>query len=272
MRLDLHLHSTASDGQCSPARVVERAFEARLDVVALADHDTTSGVAEASKAAAELPIEVIPALEASSTWDGHDIHVLGYFVEPDAPALVRSAEAARVRREERMQEMLDLLEEIGIEIPFEAVRRAAGDEVLSYGRPHLARALVAEGHAESVPDAFRLYIGDDGPAFVPTDVQSPAEAVELIRDAGGVAVWAHPPMDRIEGLLPVLADAGLRGLEAYRPNHSPSQVEALLRWSQRYDLVVTGGSDWHGPDRGPELGAFWVTPEEVASFLEMSGM
>lgn len=272
MRLDLHLHSTASDGACAPARVVEAAVEARLDVVALTDHDTAAGVPEAREAADSHPIEVIPALEASSTWEGHDIHVLGYFVEPGAPPLVRHAERARRRREARMREMLAKLEEIGVSLSFEAVRRAAGEEVRSLGRPHLARALVDAGHVQTVPEAFRRYIADDGPAFVPTRVQAPEEAVDLIRSAEGVPVWAHPPLDRVEALLPLLVDAGLRGLETYRPNHGPEETETLLRWARRYGLLTTGGSDWHGPDRGRELGEFYVTPDEVAEFLEEAGM
>lgn len=268
MRLDLHLHSTASDGFCAPAEVIERAFEVRLDVIALTDHDTTAGVAEAREAAEDLPIHVIPALEVSSTWKGHDIHVLGYFVDPEAPVLARYTEHARSRRAERMREMIARLESIGIDVAFEDVREAAGDEVGSLARPHLAQALVDRGHVSSMREAFDRYIADDGPGFVPTRVQSPTEAVELIRAAEGLAVWAHPPRDRIPDLLPKLVSAGLRGIETYRPNNPPDQVRELESWARRYDLTVTGGSDWHGRERGRDLGRFYLTADEVEAFLE----
>lgn len=272
MRLDLHLHSTASDGACSPTDVVRKAARARLDVIALADHDTTAGVAEAREEGHRRAVHVVPALEVSSTWRGHDIHVLGYFVEPDSPVLERYADHARDRRAERMREMLEKLSSLGIEVPFERVQRIAGDSDRSLGRPHLARALVDLDHVSTVPEAFERYIGDDGPAFVPTRVQTPTRAVELIRDAGGLAVWAHPPRDRVAELLPILVEAGLGGLEVYRRNHGPEDVRSLLSRARKYGLVHTGGSDWHGPDRGPALGDFYVTADEVQEFLDAGGL
>ncbi|MFW6206571.1 MAG: PHP domain-containing protein [Gemmatimonadota bacterium] len=272
MRLDLHLHSNASDGECPPDEVVRRALDANLDVISLTDHDTVGGVNDAREAATGSPIHVIPGLEVSSTWEGHDIHVLGYFVDVESPALRDYAEHARRRRIERMREMLLLLEDIGIEVPFEEVLDAAGEEVESLARPHLAEALVEAGHVQNVPEAFMRYIGDDGPAFVPTRVQDPSRAVELIREADGLASWAHPPRDQLDGLLPVLVEAGLEGLEIYRPNHLPRQVEDLKGRARRYDLVVTGGSDWHGPDRGRNLGDFYVSSEEVEAFLDRGGI
>lgn len=272
MRLDLHLHSTASDGACAPSEVVRRAAEVRIDAIALADHDTTAGVAEAQEVGRARAVHVVPAIEVSSTWRGHDIHVLGYFVDPDAPVLERYAERARLQRERRMREMLEKLAALDVEVPFERVRRVAGDAERSLARPHLARALVELDYVASVPEAFQRYIGDDGPAFVPTRVQEPTDAVRLIRDAGGVPVWAHPPRDRIEPLLPLLADEGLRGLEVYRPNHRPDDVRRLKSWAMKFGLLHTGGSDWHGPDRGVALGEFYVTADEVEEFLDEGGM
>ncbi|NIP58535.1 MAG: PHP domain-containing protein [Gemmatimonadetes bacterium] len=272
MRLDLHLHSTASDGLCSPATVVEKAVQGRLDVIALTDHDTAAGVPRARAAARGLPLHVIAAVEASSTWRGHDIHVLGYFVDPHAPAMRGHAERAKRLRTERMKEMLRRLGELGVEVAFEDVLEAAGPDRESLARPHLARALVETGHVQAVPEAFVRFIGDDGPAFVPTRLQEPQEAVAMILEAGGIPVWAHPPDEALEPLLPTLADAGLRGLEAYRPNHRPDQVEERLRWARRYGLLVSGGSDWHGYEHGPEVGAFYVTSGEVGELLEAGGM
>lgn len=272
MRLDLHLHSNASDGECAPEGVVRRALAAHLDVIALTDHDTVGGVGEALETAAGSPIHVIPGLEVSSTWRGHDIHILGYFVDLEAPALERHADHARRRRSERMREMLSLLDDVGVEVSYEEVLSAAGEEVESLARPHLAQALVERGYVGSVREAFDRYISDEGPAFVPTRLQDPTEAVELIRDAGGIASWAHPPRDQLDDLLPLLVDAGLEGLEAYRPNHAPYQVKDLMNRARRYGLVATGGSDWHGPDRGRELGDFYVTADEVQDFLDRGGI
>lgn len=272
MRLDLHLHSNASDGECDPEDVVRRALAAHLDVIALTDHDTVGGVGEALERADGSPIHIIPGLEVSSTWRGHDIHILGYFVDLDAPALKNHAGHARRRRSERMREMISLLEDLGVEVSYEDVLSAAGAGVESLARPHLAQALVKRGYVATVREAFDRYISDQGPAFVPTRLQDPTEAVQLILDAGGLASWAHPPRDRVDDLLPRLVDAGLEGLEVYRPNHAPYRVKDLMTRVRRHGLVATGGSDWHGPERGRELGEFHVTAEEVEAFLDRGGI
>jgi 3',5'-nucleoside bisphosphate phosphatase len=271
MRLDLHIHTTASDGAWSPAAVA-RAAAARLDVIAITDHDTTAGIAGARLGAAGLPIQVIPAVELSSTHRGRDIHVLGYFVDPEAPALKAHEEHAHGARERRMAQMIERLAGLGIRVEMDAVLAAAGPDRGSLGRPHLARALVEAGHAQSVPDAFDRWIGDLHPAFVPTDLLDPPGAVEVVRSAGGIAVWAHPPTDLLDALLPVLVRAGLRGLEVYRPRADPQQMGRLERAARTAGLVVTGGSDWHTPDAGSELGDFHVTGDELSRFLEEGGM
>lgn len=272
MRLDLHLHSTASDGLCSPATVVEKAVAGRLDVIALSDHDTAAGVPGARESGRGLPLHVVAAIEVSSTWEDRDIHVLGYFVDPESSAIRGHAERAKRAREARMKEMIERLDGLGVEVEFEEVLRAAGPERESLARPHLARALVRGGHVESVSAAFDRLIGDDGPAFVPTRLQEPREAVAVILEGGGVPVWAHPPDELLEPLLPGLVDAGLRGLEAYRPKHRPDQVEERLRWARRFDLLVSGGSDWHGHEHGPDLGEFYVSAREVSGLLEEGGI
>jgi hypothetical protein len=272
VRLDLHVHSTASDGAWSPEAVVRGAAEGGLDVLALTDHDTVAGYAAAAAVGREVDVQVIPALEASSTWQGRDVHILGYFVDPEATPLRAYGERASRRREERMREMLGRLEGQGISIDFAAVERAAGEDRVVIGRPHLARALVEAGHATSVPDAFDRLIGDGSPAFVPTGLLAPTDAVELVLAAGGVPIWAHPPSDMVDALLPELRRAGLRGLEVYRPKHARSEVlryEAVCKTAR---LLVSGGSDWHGPDGGTALGDFWVGADEVAKLLAVGGM
>lgn len=272
MRLDLHVHSTASDGVWSPEAVVRGAAAGGLNVIALADHDTTAGFAAAREVGRELDVQVVPAVEVSSTFQGRDVHVLGYFVDPRADAIIAHAERAGRRREERMREMIARLAAGGRELRYEDVERAAGPDRVIIGRPHLASALVAAGHATSVQDAFVRLIGDQHEAFVPTHLLEPREAVEIVLAAGGVPVWAHPPGDLLDPLLPGLIEVGLRGLEVYRPRHVRTDVLRLEDICRARRLLMSGGSDWHGPDGGSALGDFHVNAEEVAGLLEVGGM
>ena len=271
MRVDLHVHSTASDGQLDPGEVVRQAVAGRLDVIALTDHDTTGGWRAAVEAAKGLDLEVIPGTELSSTDDGREIHVLGYFVDVDAPALVEREVRAHDRRMERLQEMVARLKAAGVDVPMEAVLDVPGADVGNIGRPHLARALVATGHATTVEDAFTRLIGNECPAFVPTAFSTAIEVVSLIRQAGGVPVWAHPPRDALERLTRPMVDAGLGGLEIYRLNHGSRYVVELEAVAKSYGLVATGGSDWHGPDNGV-LGEFYVSGSDVEEFLSLGGL
>lgn len=272
MRLDLHIHTTASDGAWAPGAVVRAAAAGGLDAIAIADHDTAAGVAEAEAVGREVGVEVIPAIEVSSGDRGRDVHVLGYFVHPDAPPLVAHSARATGHRERRMHEMIGRLGEQGIRVSYEAVERAAGPDRVAIGRPHLARALVAAGHAASVDDAFGTLIGDARPAFVPAHVVTPAGAVELIVASGGIPVWAHPPADLVPHLLPEMVRAGLRGLEVYRPRHRPVDVQRLESLCRTRYLLASGGSDWHSPDGGSRLGDFAVTRAQVGPLLESGGL
>ncbi len=271
MELDLHIHSTASDGTVPPAEVVRRALEAGLDVIALTDHDTTAGVAEAMEAVGNAPLEVIPAIEASTTIDGEELHILGYFIDPSDPDILEHRHRAGLRRKNRILEMISRLEAQGVEVAFENVVKAAQGDASNLGRPHLAKALLAAGHVSGVSEAFDEYIGNDHPAYVPTDLGSPARAIEMIEHAGGISVWAHPPEHRIDTLLPGLLSAGLRGLEVYRPRNPVDRVLRLEGIARRAGLLVSGGSDWHGPEGG-ELGEFRVRGEEIAGLLEEGGL
>ena len=271
MRLDLHLHSQASDGSEPPAEVVQAAASARLDVIALTDHDTTQGLDDAWRAAERVPIEIVPGIEISTVHRGGGLHILGYFVDPSAPRLRAYETRAGQRREERMREMVGRLAARGVEVPYESVVEIAGPSRRSLGRPHLARALVRAGYADSVPDAFGRLIGNQHPAYVPTAFVSAEEAIRMILESGGIPVWAHPPFELLEGLLPGLKLAGLRGIEVYRPRTSPERILSLEGIARSWNLLATGGSDWHGPDSGT-LGEFCVFGDEVAGFLEAGGM
>ncbi len=272
MRLDLHIHSTASDGALSPLAVLESAEAGRLDVIALADHDTMAGVRRLQERGIRGAIQVIPALEVSSTLDRRELHFLGYFVDSHAEVILRHEGRAVLLREKRMLGMIERLGEQGVLVAFDAVVDAAGPDRTALSRPHLAKALVGAGYVTTVPEAFDRFIGDEHPAFLPTSLLSPEEAIQLILEAGGIPLWAHPPEDRVETLLPRLAQAGLQGLEVYRPRHDPRYTLRLEGLCRAWKLLLSGGSDWHGPERGVELGGFFVTGEEVAGLLEAGGM
>ncbi|MGE0160997.1 MAG: phosphatase [Gemmatimonadales bacterium] len=267
MRIDLHIHSSASDGAWSPEAVVRGAAAGQLDVIALADHDTIAGFATADRVGREISVRVVPALEVSSTHRNVDIHVLGYFVDPDAPSLAAHTERAGRRRQERMQEILDRLRAQGIDLSYKAVEEMAGPARDVIGRPHLARALVAAGHAKSVHDAFDRLIGDGHPAFVPTELLDPVGAVGVVKDAGGIAVWAHPPASLVGELLPSLRRAGLGGLEVWRPRNQRTEIERYEGICRTSGLLMSGGSDWHSPDGGTALGDFAVSGENAAPLM-----
>ncbi len=272
MRLDLHVHSTASDGTVSPEGVVDRAIAGGLDVLALADHDTVAGVERAVAAARGRMLHVMPAIEMSSTFEGTDIHVLGYFVDVRSEALARHARRNHERRDARMAEMVARLARQGVAVAPGQLDEQRGSREVAYSRPHLARALVRAGHARTVRDAFARLIGNDCAAYVPTRIATPEEVIGAILAAGGIPVWAHPPRECFRRLLPRLLDAGLRGLEAYRATRAHVGPVRLEEAARREGLVLTGGSDWHGPANGSELGDFYVKGEEVADFLALGGM
>ena len=268
MKLDLHLHSHVSDGELPPEEVVRAALAGGLDVIALTDHDTAAGVPAALAAAAGTPLRVVPGIEISTRFEARELHILGYWIDPAAPS-IRAHQAASVgRRTERMRGMVQKLRALGIDISFDEVTAAAGPAVRSLGRPHLARALHAAGHTRYYGEAFDRFIADGGPAFVSQGFPSPEEAFELIHAAGGVAVWAHPPLDAVEALVPGFARDGLDGIECFRPAYSPADSALLAGLAARHGLLTTGGSDWHGPNRGP-LGDFSVAPAAVERLLEI---
>lgn len=272
MRVDLHLHTTASDGAWAPARVVRAAHEGRLDLVSITDHDTMAGFDEALAAGVEYGVHVVPGIEVSSTWHSRDIHVLGYFVDPGHSAIRRHMEEAGGRRERRMEEMVDRLVSMGIPVSMAEVEAQAGTDRGNLGRPHLARALVQAGHVPSFQAAFQQWIGDGMPAFVPAGMLDPSGAIAIISASGGIPVWAHPPSDLIDLLLPEMVRAGLRGLEVHRPSHGPSEVARLESLCRSAALLATGGSDWHSPDSGHLPGSFWVASSDLEPFLDAGGI
>lgn len=270
MRLDLHIHTTFSDGTRTPEEVVSLAVAGDLDVIAITDHDSALGVKPAQRAA-EGKIRVISGAEMSARWRGESIHVLGYFVDPDAQALADHYRTLHARRHVRMQRIVERLEAQGVGLPLARVDDQRADGSVPYTRPHLARALVWAGHAFSISDAFDRYIGDGCPAYVQTESPGPEEVISTIHAAGGVAVWAHPPLRLVDELLPRMIGAGLRGMEVLRP-WAPATREAMAAHARRAGLFATGGSDWHGRDDDGELGDFFVLAEDVVGFLAAGAM
>ncbi|HWK88759.1 MAG TPA: PHP domain-containing protein [Longimicrobium sp.] len=266
-RADLHIHTRASDGQLSPAEVVRTATAARLDVIAITDHDTVGGLAEAIDAGAGGPVRVITGVELSTHHGDDEVHVLGYHIRPDAASLLRHEHGALGRRLERAREMVRLLQGQGIPIEYEDVLRAAGPDARAIGRPHVARALVEGRHVRSVGQAFERYLADGGIAFVRSELPSVRDAIDIIRDAGGVAVWAHPNPEHFERDIRTFAGWGLAGVECFRPNTLPADAHRFRQVAAELGLFPTGGSDWHGPHRA-RLGDFAVLADEVRELLE----
>lgn len=266
-RIDLHIHTRASDGHLSPTAVVDAAVAGRLDVIAVADHDTVAGVREACEAARERPIRVVPAIEVSTRHADAEIHVLGYFVDPGAPAMVRHSEGARERRADRARRMVGRLQEQGVPLEYEDVLREAGPEAASIGRPHIARALLAGGHTRYYAEAFDRYLADGRSAFVLTEFPSVREAIDMIHASGGLAVWAHPPLELFDAEVRAFAGWGLDGVECFRPGSPPAESLLLETAARSLGLLRSGGSDWHGPHRS-RLGQFAVREDDVRDLLE----
>jgi predicted metal-dependent phosphoesterase TrpH len=270
MDVDLHIHTTASDGMLRPAELVRACAAAALDVIAIADHDTIAGSIEGVEAARALSIHVVPAIEISASGSDLDLHILGYFVDPSSAELRAYTREAKDGRERRLAEMLTRLHAQGCGVEFDAVV-AASDGKGTVGRPHLARALVKAGHASSEQDAFERFIGNASPAYVPNSLVNPQEAIALIVRAGGVPVWAHPPTYQIDSHLSILVGFGLRGIEVYRPGMLHSKLLRLEAAARGAGLLPSGGSDWHGPEGGP-VGTFRVKAEQVAELLAVGGI
>ncbi len=266
-RADLHIHTRASDGEYTPTQVVRAAADARLDYIAITDHDTIDGLAEALAAAEGGPVRVLTGVEVSAQHHGDEVHVLGYHVRPAAEPLLAHQHGALGRRQERARQMVRVLQGQGIAIDYEDVLRAAGTSTRAIGRPHVARALVAGGHVRSMGEAFERYLADGGLAFVPTELPSISQAIEMIRASGGTAVWAHPGQLVFEEYAPLFAQAGLEGIEVFRPNTQAQDGKKMRGVARELGLFVTGGSDWHGPHRA-RLGDFFVPADDVRELLD----
>jgi len=244
-RVDLHLHSNASDGVYAPLELVERAADSGLEVISLTDHDTIDGLEEAEEAAKARGLDFIPGVEINTDSEKGEIHILGYFIDHTRRDLRDTLEILRHARLQRAQKMVARLGERNIHIDFGRVKAIAGSG--SIGRPHLAHALVEAGYASSVSQAMRQFLGRHSPVYVKRAKFSPYQAIELIDSVSGIPVLAHPGQAAdIEEWLPGLIKSGLVGLEAYYGNYPRQQIADLVGLAEHYGLIVTGGSDFHG--------------------------
>lgn len=269
MRVDLHLHTSRSDGSLEPRDLVRAARAGGLDVIAITDHDAVAGVLEAQDAAPP-GLAVVAGIEVSCTHAGAEVHVLGYFVDPRNTKLLAYTSEAEESRRRRVRAMLERLEALGVGVSYDDVLAAAGGRALMLGRPHVARALVAAGHVSSYSEAFDRFLGDGRPACLPTDLISVAEAIELVHGAGGVAVWAHPDPTLFDLEIRRFVAWGLDGVECYRPNAMPTERMLLETAARDLRLLRSGGSDWHGAWNGP-LGGFSVSAADVGPLLARGG-
>ncbi len=248
MVIDLHSHSTASDGEYPPREVAQRAAGAGVGVWALTDHDTVSGLEQALAAARPHSIRFVPGIELSCFLDRREIHMLGHFVDPEHPTLKRFEDFLADKRRERMQEIVRRLAALGVHVTVDEIVAYSGGKTI--GRPHISRALVERGYVATVKEGFDRYLGEGKPAYVQRFRLEAEEAIRLIASAGGVTTVAHPGVKR--GDLKRLREAGLAGVEVFHPDHNPSVREKYRRIADELDIVATSGSDFHGEQVAPD--------------------
>ncbi len=274
LRADLHTHTLASDGTCTPAENVRLAKEAGLHAVAITDHDTVAGIGEAMKASREYGVQVIPGVEISSVGIGQDIHVLGYFIPYEDEKFMAELAKLRDTRHKRNKMLVAKLNELGIPIDLEKVYRRKEGTDKNIGRPHIAEELMELGAVKSIEEAFEKYLGKGGLAYVNPPRISPQEAIRLIRQSGGVAVLAHPGLYGNDDFVEELILHGLDGIEVWHPDNSEEQRQHYMRLADDYGLVMTGGSDFHGW-RGEEpfhamLGSSTTTAKAVQQLKKLA--
>jgi hypothetical protein len=250
-RVDLHAHTSFSDGALTPEALVARAIEKRLAALAVTDHDTLEAVPRA-RVAAGAALELVPGIEMSTSFEGAELHILGYYVNPEHGALRERLQRFQQERRDRALSIVERLRELGAPVDLEAVLELAGPGVV--GRPHVAEAMVRAGLVADFDDAFDRYLGSQAPAYVPRPAFSAGEAIALIHAADGVSVLAHPGSQMPDSVIERLRGCGLRGIEVWHPQHGNATVRRYRALAERLGLLETGGSDFHGEHRSVDLG------------------
>ena len=259
---DLHLHTQFSDGTFTPEELAERAYKLGFGTIALTDHDTVEGCARAAFACAAAGMDFIPGSELTAEHEDTEVHILGYFLDTENPALLTRLSKFQAVRQNRIHEMVAALNKLGIPLKAESVFALANCK--SPGRPHVARTLVKEKLIGNLDEAFEKYLKKGRPAWVPKTKMSALEAVELIHQSGGLAVIAHPGLNRTDDIIPDLVDAGMDGIECFHTKHSTVMSERYLEIAEKYELLVTGGSDCHGfSKKAPLIGTVKLPHEHI---------
>lgn len=273
--IDLHTHSTASDGTYTPTELIEYAAEKKLAAIALTDHDTLDGIAEAQKASEKFGVRVINGAEFSTMYDKISLHIIGLFLPPDANDIKSKLEYMKNARERRNIKMLENLQNMGIEISLEELKSQFPDSIIS--RAHIAQLLQQKGYVGSKNEAFDRYIGSRCKAYVEKESLSPKETIELIKKAGGLAVWAHPVLCRVsditlDKITAELKEYGLDAIEVHYPAYTAAETKYIKHLAEKYTLAHSGGSDFHGDIKpGLDLGTGYgklCVPYEILEKLE----
>ncbi len=246
--VDLHIHTTISDGALTPKEVIECAHKEGLVAIGITDHDVTDGIEIAQRTASKYRLEVVPGVELSSDYGKKEVHILGYYMDCEDEEFQKKLALFRKARYERAKKMVKRLKSLGMEVDFGRVEEIAGKG--SIGKPHIAQALVEKEYAPNIPEGAWRYLGSGGPVSVPKYKLRPSEAIDIILKAGGIPVLAHPAGTKVDELIPQLVKNGLMGLEAYDAINPPSVIRYYITLAKKYDLVITGGSDCHGKVKG----------------------
>jgi predicted metal-dependent phosphoesterase TrpH len=260
---DLHLHTNFSDGTFTPEELVLHAQKAGLACIAVTDHDSVEAGARAAAACAAVNMEFIPGTELTAEQDDTELHVLGYFLDTNNEKLLAEIAKFQIVRQNRIHQMVACINEMGVPLRAESVFALANCK--SPGRPHVARAMVKEGLVRNLDEAFERFLKKGRPAWVPKSKISALDAIELVHQAGGLAIMAHPGLNRTDNIIPGLVDAGLDGIECFHTKHSTAMSERYLEIADKYHLLVTGGSDCHGFSKGkPLIGTVRLPYDHVA--------
>ncbi|MCL4554043.1 MAG: PHP domain-containing protein [Actinobacteria bacterium] len=266
---DFHVHSNQSDGHLTPRQLVEKADHEGLLALSLTDHDSIGGIEAAAQTADELDLIFVPGVEFSAILAETELHILTYFIDHTDPILIEQLDFLRHARVCRARRTVDLFRKFGVPLDFDEVVHESGDGVI--GRVHLAKALVSSNVATDVSDAFSRFLGQGRPFYLPKESADPIALLSMVSRIGGCAVLAHPGINGVDRFLPILVEAGLAGIEVYHPLHTPEQVEHYRFLAAKFDLIITGGSDFHGIDSlASRFGVSEIPVSDVARFLAAS--
>jgi 3',5'-nucleoside bisphosphate phosphatase len=264
--IDLHMHTTASDGRLSPSALVARARAVGLTTISVTDHDTVAALAEVRQQTAAAGMTLVPGIEVTSVHHKRDVHLLGYFFDESDTEFARFLTTQRLHRIERLRQIGAMLARLGKDIDVETlITKAARTPGASVGRPTIGRALTKLGHVSSVQDAFDRYLGSGRPAFVPRVGPSPADVIAAIHAAGGIASMAHPGLTNQPALIGPMAKAGLDAIEVYHTDHTAEMRDLALTQAKRFNLLVSGGSDYHGDDERRPIGVIRLPAADFAA-------